>query len=113
MDNYVFAGTANGIYRARLDELTAIEDNPKHSNTFIVSPNPVLDICNIRVESQYPAKANIRFYNMTGINVLNEKIKISSGANNLSFDVSEFYRGAYIVELNLGKGIRSALFIKD
>jgi len=69
-------------------------------NNLSVSPNPASSIANISIETSFSGPAEIQIIDFSGKNVLNQNVRLSSGENNLTLDISQFAAGQYILNLN-------------
>jgi photosystem II stability/assembly factor-like uncharacterized protein len=94
--DYVFAGTSNGIYRIRLDELTDVKDKPNTKEFIRILSNPFSNKTKISINIEYPSYAKITVYNSLGyvIDVLAEGY-LSDGTHEFTFDGSALASGTY------------------
>ena len=63
-------------------------------------PNPVKNVLTVKVASVQSASASISLVNESGKTI--KSIQLSKGANNVSFDVTNFVKGTYLVVLRDG-----------
>jgi|GEM_PF-2832216 len=94
--DYVFAGTSNGIYRARLDELTAVDDNDIKQDFVKTFPNPFSEKTKISFNLEYPSYTKITVYNSLGcvVAVLADEY-LSEGRHEFTFDGSSLPSETY------------------
>jgi hypothetical protein len=110
--NYVFAGTSNGIYRARLDELTAVDDKKYKTDFTKILPNPFSEKTRISFNLEEPTYAKITVYNFLGfvIDVLAEGY-LSEGYHEFTFDGSALASGTYYYVLQVNGKVESGKLV--
>ncbi len=96
---YVFAGTDSGIYRAKLSEITDVEDDEMASIPLALHPNPASEYIEINIE-RCPTLSKcrtsvIRIYNALGECVINYELRITNYDKNARIDVSHLPAGIY------------------
>jgi trimeric autotransporter adhesin len=76
-------------------------------------PNPAKDQVNMVVSSERNAKANITVTDLSGKIVLQVNTTLTSGDNNINFNVSAFSKGTYYVRLTSDEEVRTTQFMKN
>jgi hypothetical protein len=68
------------------------------ASTFTMSPNPATDETVISFNAKANTNAEIRIYDITGKEIYNTTTITVEGKNNIKFDLSNFYKGIYLVK---------------
>ena len=100
--NFIYAGTSDGIYRAKLSDLTDVyADNPI-LNEFQIFPNPTSYTISLNLPPEYQSFP-IKIYSIEGIEVYNSSC---SGTGmpvpydgNIKINVSCFAPGVYYIKV--------------
>ncbi|MBI1226568.1 MAG: T9SS type A sorting domain-containing protein [Bacteroidetes bacterium] len=75
-------------------------------------PNPTKDFLAVRYHSSTGGEANMRILNTLGEVVLLRNAQTFTGANTVSFDVSQLAAGTYFLSLQVGDGVVTKRFVK-
>ena len=86
--------------------------NPYSNNSLLVFPNPVENEVVIKFISDNYEKATLNIYSIDGKLVLNKKIELISGINNINVNLQEIASGNYIVEIRSNAANYSSKIIK-
>ena len=65
-----------------------------------VFPNPAKDMMTVEINASQDAEATISVYNITGQNVMDMNVSVSTGINNRTINTSELSSGVYFVTVN-------------
>lgn len=106
--DYVFAGTSNGIYRARLDELTSFEEGETKQDFISILPSPFSEKTRISFNLEYPSYTKINVYNSLGyVVVVLADDYLSEGRHEFTFDGSALASGSYFLVLQSGGNVET------
>ncbi|MFC2131390.1 T9SS type A sorting domain-containing protein [Bacteroidota bacterium] len=112
LDGYLFVGTDNGVYRARLDELTDIIDNQPGAYSIKIIPNPFSEKTKIKFSLTNPCRVKLSIYNTLGYKIaIIEDSYMNSGMHESVFDGTSFSSGAYYYVLQAGERIESGKMV--
>ncbi len=64
---------------------------------FMIYPNPSSGILNINYHADEKGEINIAMYNLQGIQMIDKRVKVSAGNNNIKSNISHFPNGLYTV----------------
>src|SRR3989339_298937 len=106
-DDYIFASTAIGVFKAKLSdfELNDIEEKPvTNSDGFYISPNPADDYISINLQDIARKTDFVRLFDYYG-NMVYEKNNINE--NNFKFNISKLASSMYMLQISTGGGILS------
>ena len=102
-DEYIFAGTKNrGIYRAKISDLTNVEENKNINSSFMISPNPVYDNISISFTNSDLSNQSISIYNSLGIEIKRITDFELIGKSSINLTTVDFPSGIYYCTLNSG-----------
>ena len=68
-------------------------------NSTVVSPNPATDQIQLQFNSDRSFNGTILIFDQSGNEKREEKVKVKSGDNTLSFNISRFTKGMYVINL--------------
>jgi hypothetical protein len=105
-EDYIYAGTSDGIYRAKLSDLgVSVVDTPTPDETsFSIAPNPSFDYIEIsgfgtKTKSNIEDNNVINIYNVLGDKVLNVGFQ---NFNSQRIDISTLIPGLYYCSVRIG-----------
>lgn len=75
--------------------------NESNNAEFKVYPNPTIQKCTIEFNSVLSNNGQLSIYDMTGRVVLNQKIAITEGLNQIQIDLDKVSAGVYIIKINI------------
>jgi hypothetical protein len=78
----------------------------------VISPNPVYDNSNLKIESNESITVELTLVDLAGKVVLNETVNIT-GVFNKIIDLSDHPSGTYILNVNTDKGLVTKKIIKQ
>ena len=104
-------GNGGNIYKVLGGVLNANEVI-KEIEALTISPNPVLDNTNIKIESNEKITVELTLIDLTGKAIFNESTEID-GVFNKNIDLSDQPPGAYILNVNTDKGLVTKRIIKQ
>lgn len=76
-------------------------------NDLSITPNPANDIAALNFKYPRNTSINLDIFTIDGQQILNQKVNITSGDNNLSLNISEWDSGVYFIRLKTIRGIRT------
>ena len=83
-------------------------------NSLIISPNPTADDIQVGFNSDKSFQATVMIFDATGNLKKEDKVRVKSGDNVISYNVSKFPRGTYIFNLLDGEtALVARKFIKE
>jgi len=102
--NYIFAGTENGLFKAKLSEITSISEYPTENNSFQFYPNPAESNLTISINNNNPInKIEI-------IDLLGNKLKeFETPQQTTTMNIESLSRGVYF--LRIGNDVK--MFVKE
>ena len=112
-------GSINNGYGITLEDAIAngfTSSNDKFTtevNDITAFPNPTNGLLNLDIDSNEAMNVSVEIVNILSQNVYSDALKINSGKNKYSFDVSQFTSGTYYVVLKSENTTRSIKFIKE
>ena len=111
----IYIGThGRGIFESSeyvgLNDCSNMQNNS--DNSLFVFPNPVENEAVIRLVNNNYEKATLNIYSIDGKLVLNKKIELISGINNINVNLQEIASGNYIVEIRSNAVNYSSKIIK-
>ncbi|NLL28874.1 MAG: T9SS type A sorting domain-containing protein [Bacteroidales bacterium] len=111
----IYIGThGRGIFESSeyvgLNDCSNMQNNS--DNSLFVFPNPVENEAVIRLVNNNYEKATLNIYSIDGKLVLNKKIELISGINNINVNLQEIASGNYIVEIRSNAANYSSKIIK-
>ena len=62
-------------------------------------PNPAQNLASMTINAVTPTRVNVRMVNLLGQPVMNTKHQLSSGVNQLEWNVADLAPGLYLVEV--------------
>ena len=77
-----------------------------------VYPNPVNETSYLEYNSSKDSYINISYMDFTGKIIKNQKVRVSSGLNNVKILTQELNSGIYFLKVNDGKHVESITFVK-
>lgn len=63
-------------------------------------PNPATDVMNLEINAAMASEMTINIYNITGQNVMNKTVNVTTGVNNTQINVNELGSGVYFCSVN-------------
>ena len=88
--------------KAGIENASAIA-NEKTGKTVVIAPNPFNSSFVLTINSEKNVKADVTVYNSFGVKVKEQTgINLIKGTNKVSYNVSTFAAGTYMVEINFG-----------
>ena len=108
---YVATLSSGRIYKVLGGVLNA-NDVIKEIEELIISPNPVYDNTNLKIESNESITVEFTLVDLAGKLVLNETVDIN-GVFNKTIDLSDQPSGTYILNVNTDKGLVTKKIIKQ
>lgn len=110
--NYIFAGTnegykgsGRGIFRARLDEFTSVDDNNGEEQKLNVFPNPTSTEADISYTTHTAGRAKLVLYNLLGLPVaILADTYMEAGRHSARISTEELPSGAYFITLTTSVG---------
>ena len=91
----------------------AVAVNTVIQKNISVNPNPVHNMLNLYVQSTSAANASIQVLDMNGKLLLQKKTVVATGANRITFDVSRFAKGIYLIKLQQDNTIKKLKWVKE
>jgi len=85
------------------DYSVGISESDITANDFIIYPNPTSGAFTIEFNTANGNTATVRLFNPLGQLVLTSNYAVLQGINKVSFDISSFSQGIYLLELSNGK----------
>ena len=82
----------------RVDELSSI-------SSLEVYPNPSRDVFNVEFTSESKQSIEVRVVNLLGESIFTENLENFEGEYTHSFNLSEYSKGIYLLELDTDNGI--------
>jgi hypothetical protein len=102
--------SSSGFYLSNV--VTGVKENENTIGAFEVFPNPAQNELNLNYTSVLSTEAELSVYNVTGQKVLENKININKGANEMKLNVSNLSAGVYYIQLQAnGTLIKNDRFI--
>ena len=93
----------NTVLNTIQDPESVNEINTKVVFDLMVYPNPAMQTVSLLVNSSNASpNAEVKFFNILGSPVLSQTVKLTSGKNVLSADVSSLAAGMYFIEITNG-----------
>jgi hypothetical protein len=90
-----------------------VQESPKENIEFSLSPNPVIDYCDISFEINEPFQLKINLYNAFGQNISSPSIELTNaGLYSKRLDLSFLPPGIYFLVINTGKESLVRKFVK-
>ena len=90
-----------------------IVDRGKRAQTyFTIYPNPVQGILTIKMVAALPENAVFEIFDMSGRKVAVKNIKIITGEQNISMDMSHLIKGTYLIKIQAGNKTSTQLLNK-
>lgn len=77
-----------------------VENNSSLIGQVVLYPNPSDGIVNISFDASASGVASIRIADVIGKVIINQKVTVSEGGNKFMFDLADYSKGIYFVELN-------------
>ncbi|MFA8451501.1 MAG: T9SS type A sorting domain-containing protein [Bacteroidales bacterium] len=107
-----FEGGETGIIRLKRGKVSAASVTSIDKTDFIqLSPNPVKDIMNLRIDGNQDAETSLKVVSVSGKVIM--KRTIAAGNVNESISIKHLPKGLYMVILENGKDVFSAKLIKE
>ncbi len=78
----------------------AINEPVAAENNMVVYPNPADGIVNVSFNGVTNSTANVRITDMVGKIIATRNVTVTEGNNKVSFDLSQYSKGIYLVELS-------------
>ncbi len=94
LDNH-FAESWEAVYLTALKE-EALSTEP----SFTLHPNPASNQINLLIESQVETELSIQISNVQGSQMMHSSYSITTGSNQLNFDVSSYPNGTYFIKMS-------------
>jgi photosystem II stability/assembly factor-like uncharacterized protein len=107
-DEFIFAGTSDGLYRRPLSDITGIETH-ELENTFVLFPNPATTTLTVNCGFLIEQNCELKITNTFGQLVYNSAIQNPQSA----IDVSSLSPGIYFLTLDNGEQTVSSRFLKQ
>lgn len=104
--NFVHNTTFTDIFST-----TSNEDLAANSKTIRLYPNPASQYIQVQVTSDFSAIISARVYSVTG-SIVDEKV-FSGNQESLRYDISQFKKGIYLMEISSGNQRNVLKFIKQ
>jgi hypothetical protein len=82
------------------DLAVSVPETPVLSGDIVIYPNPTNGQFTLSYTSYSSGENVIKMYNLVGQVVLTQSVLQSSGSNTVSFDISSFSQGIYMLELS-------------
>jgi hypothetical protein len=113
-DEYIFLGTESGsVYRAKVSDLTGVDDNRQNYETNEIFPNPSSSIINFQIPNKNISGSSCYITNLYG-NIVKDINYLQSNCDdkgNSSIDVSDLPNGVYFMTITLGNKTESRKFV--
>lgn len=103
---YFFSSSKSGLWRRPIFESVSIKEEIFNNNEFVIWPNPVDNILNIRAENE--KIESIIIYNLIG----NQIIKKNINNNSCTIDLAHLSSGCYFVSMESITGVHTYRVIK-
>ena len=100
---YIFAGTPDGLFRAKLNDITDVKDKNQNSEN-IIYPNPSIDNLNIVFNNNKPEN-KIEIINLLGTKVM----EYYSQEQRATINIESLARGVYFLRI----GNQTKMFVKE
>lgn len=104
-------GNGGNIYRLVGGVLNE-SDDIKEIEALIISPNPILNTTNLKIESNERINVELTLLDLTGKVIFSETTEID-GVFNKKLDLSDQPSGTYILNINTDKGLVTKKIIKQ
>lgn len=85
--------------------VTAVKNKNSFVESFILFPNPVTNVLNIKIQSNQNVDAVLKVIDINGKEILQQNLKTIKGETQQSIDVSAFAKGMYLIQLISDKGM--------
>ncbi|MFM9027251.1 MAG: fibronectin type III domain-containing protein [Bacteroidota bacterium] len=95
----LLVSTGSTAYRLNENNNLVEVKNEIDLNDFILYPNPAQNVININYHALENGTANIRFFDLLGKVMIDQQMLVNGGYNKLSFDLTDFNKGVYFVEI--------------
>jgi WD40 repeat protein len=101
---YISYGEYVRIYKAQWDPNSVIENpvNNKELKILNYFPNPMNDILNIKIFSQYSNDIKLNFSDLSGKIIIEKSYYLLSGENSLQLDIKNIIAGTYYLTVSSG-----------
>jgi Peptidase C10 family/Secretion system C-terminal sorting domain/Spi protease inhibitor/CUB domain len=76
-----------------------------------IYPNPAQNMLYVSMDNINSGNASIGIYNVAGMQVLNQKLKVQTGGNQFTIDISDLPSGVYFLRFNSNKQFANKRFI--
>lgn len=100
--DYIFTGTYGGVFRAKIDDLTDVEDYNDTKLNINITPNPISSLATISLTNSDLSNPTISIYNSLGIEIKRFKNTELSGNSTINFTTENFPSGMYYCTLSSG-----------
>ncbi len=100
----VFIGEGNGPFAITEVYISNIED--QHSSSFIIYPNPVSDIINIRIQDKDASKLSCSIVDMNGQIIFSEQLGYGL-AESVRLEIPSVATGVYLLQIRNGSTLYS------
>lgn len=89
-----------GVQAPLCINVVSVDEEIPTENKIKVFPNPTSNVINIELIQDKPQDVRITIVNTLGQVVKNQKVKLLSGEQNLTFDISDLPKGIYFLNIN-------------
>ena len=87
------------------EDATALEEQRKTFDRFLVRPNPVEDELRVELSSGVSGRATVRVFDHTGRMVEKQQRSLDRGMNTYRFDLASLANGSYILRIESEKAV--------
>ncbi len=108
-----FNGDTTSSVAYRVSAITAIQSNSVIVKSIMLFPNPAYLQLSIQVQSRQNSAVQIRITDINGKEVYTNNSQITKGNNLQTIDVSQFAKGAYIMNLQDETGMATDKFVVE
>ena len=101
-------GTGNGQYFSLIScesECSYVSVHEIGLTTFKIYPNPSRDVFNVSFNSETKQSIEVRLVNLVGEVIFTDNLENFEGEYIHSFNLSEYSKGIYLLELDMDQGI--------
>jgi len=90
-----------------------VEENKNSWTQIALMPNPASNRITVQLNAEQMVNSKVSIYNVLGETILERTANLNNGNNSLSFDVSEFPAGVYLLTSANGQQTVTKKFVKE